>query len=224
MNKFCKTIKYGRLYEYSNILKVAVIDSGLSESLQISLGNRVVGGFSYAVDRNAVERQIDFFDNCGHGTACTSIISKLAPNTQFYIVKILDESGKTNSNILIKALNDLAKSDIDIINLSVSTGTVEHYAELQKVCHELMLEGKIIISSKMNFGSNSSYPAILDSVIGIEGGIFCNTGIIWFNKNRPIQCVADSSPSIIRTGENEYIIGKRNSKATAVVTGIVRFL
>lgn len=103
----------------------------------------------------------------------------------------------------------------------MATGAGEYCCKLMDVCSRLVLDGKIIVSSKRNFGNSVSYPAMFDSVIGVEGGIFCDNSILWFNRHKSIQCVADGVPVIVRTGIHEYTIGKRNSKATAVVTGMI---
>lgn len=198
---------------------VAILDSGINLE-NIETNKQVVGGISFIYDPKTGEIINDdcFEDENGHGTSCASMIKRIAPDTNFYIVKILDNNAKTNSKALLIALNYLLEKDIRLINLSLATIEEKYFEEISEICNLLKQRGKIIVCSLDN-RNNRSFPAVLDSVIGVRGSIFNSSEHFWYNKTLKIQCVADIIPVYIPTINGAYWLFGGNSKATALFTG-----
>lgn len=198
---------------------VAIIDSGIDVD-NTQFKNRITDGIGFRYDSETGKKTSDdsFKDENGHGTSCASLIKRIATNTDFYIVKILNKDAETNSKALLQALKYLSSMNIRLINLSLATIDEEYLEEIKEVCNLLRQSGKIIVCSLDN-RNNRSFPAVLDSVIGVRGGIFNSQELFWFNRAYEIQCVADIVPIYAPTINGAYWLFGGNSKATALFTG-----
>jgi hypothetical protein len=195
--------------------QVIIVDSGIDPS---NKDFHVIGGECVGSDR--FNQSINYADTNGHGTFCASVIQRVSPNTGFYVVKILNENGQASSEMLINALNSILKIDIRVVNLSLATLDNEYKNELLHACNELKNDGKILVSSVYNkYGE--SLPASLPSVIGVNGVFLNNSFKYWFNKKQNIQCLADLTPMMVPTLDKKYKMFGGNSKASALITGIV---
>lgn len=193
-------------------IRIAILDSGIDKELK----NDVYYCKTYVEE--------DVIDRFGHGTMCYNLIHNHIPNGIFYIFKILNSIGKTTSSILIKALEDLIDKDVSVINLSISLlniGENEQIEKLNKVCECLYKQGKVIVCSLQNGGIEFSLPAGFKSVIGVGGASFNSNFTYWFNKNSKIQVIADSTPILLPSINQQYDLFKGNSKATALMSCII---
>lgn len=201
-----------------NKVKIAVLDTGIDKNHNY-LKENIIGGISFKNTENYIIVSEEYDDDNGHGTACASVIKKEFQDIEIYVVKVLDKFGKSNDQILEEGLKYLLKTDIKLINLSLSVIESEKVQDLYKICDELTKEGKIIISSLAN-GYEESYPAKFDNVIGVKGFILEDEHSFWYNKKSKIQCIIDDNPYLSCTINNSYkLFGKCNSKAAAKLTG-----
>jgi len=187
--------------------KVAILDSGLFQ-----------GCYNNMDVKNADSKN---YDDNGHGTMCYEIIRKIAPNTDFYIKKILNLNLEGSSKILLNTLTDLLDTDINIINLSLSTEGNEYKEKLNNVCEQLYYQSKIIIASKNNGKKNYSYPCMFQNVIGVSGEIFEKNVNYKYDLKSKIQAEANKVPFLVKGLDQKYHFFGGNSKATACMTGIV---
>lgn len=202
-----------------NKTKIAIIDSGIDIKNRY-LSQYIESGKSFLFDTKleVVLEGTDIEDNHGHGTACAYTILRRNENVSITPIKIIDESGRTNTKCLLKALEFLKETDIKLINISLATVDFNYKDELFKVCNELTLLDKIIVASLDN-RSRNSLPAVLSNVIGVQGKNFSNTDNYWYNKKYDIQCVCDDEPILVPDIEpNKLNLFGRNSKSTAVMT------
>jgi subtilisin family serine protease len=74
-------------------VSVAVIDSGIDPA-HPDLVNKVKGSVEARKDNmRIVFDPSEAGDSAGHGTACAGIISKIAPDAEFYSIKVLGPGG-----------------------------------------------------------------------------------------------------------------------------------
>ena len=191
-------------------INVAVIDSGINLNHEF-LKESVNGGISISVNEGKIIYDSDYSDQCGHGTACCSVIKNECYNANLYIVKILDSNGKSSLMVLEKALEYLLYIDVRIINLSLSITEKSNYNKIITLCKQLQMQKKILVCSLAN-NQKYSMPAILNDVIGVRGYILEEEGGFWFNRKKRIQCIMDSNPHMHCDLQNGYrLFGKSNS-------------
>lgn len=208
----------------NNRVKVAVLDTGIDKEHEY-LRNNIIGGIAFESTDEYIITSDKYDDKNGHGTACSSIIKKEFKGVEIFSVKVLDDDGKSNVQILEESLKYLLKTNIRLINLSLSLLNNEMTHDLYEICNELERNNKIIVCSLAN-GFEESYPAIFDNVIGVKGFILEDENSFWYNKHKKIQCIIDNNSYFYCDLNNSYkLFGKCNSQAAAKLTGkIARIL
>lgn len=205
-------------------VKVAVLDTGIDKEHEY-LKENIIGGIAFEPKDEYIITSDKYDDKNGHGTACSSIIKKEFRDVDIFSVKILDHNGKSDIQVLEEALKYVLKTNIRLINLSLSLLTDEIVHDLYKICNELERNNKIVVCSLAN-GFEKSYPATFDNVIGVKGFILENENSFWYNKRKKIQCIIDNNSYFYCGLNNSYkLFGKCNSQAAAKLTGkIARIL
>ncbi len=199
-------------------VKVAILDTGI-DSKHDYLKENIIGGRSFILNDKNILIGDEYSDDNGHGSSCASLIKKEFKDIDIFAIKILDSQGRSNVQVLEEALKFILKTDIRLINLSLSINENKFQSDLYSICKELFLNGKIIVSSLAN-RCKSSYPCVFDNVIGVKGFILENKDSFWYNKNYDIQCVIDNNSYLSCSLNNSYqLFGKSNSQATARLTG-----
>lgn len=201
-------------------IKVAIIDTGIDiydeEIKDIVIFDRNLQVDDFEIKYKNIE------DLNGHGTFCAKTIFYICKDVLIYPIKIFDEFGKTSSLNLLKSLEKILDTDIDIINISASSIDCPIEKELEKTCRKLYEQGKIIISSNHNTKNNiNGIPTKFDSVLGVEGinEIYKDSEYI-YNPNNEIQIYGNSKDRILKFKNNITHFGK-NSRAAAVFSGLI---
>lgn len=200
-------------------VKVAIIDTGIDV-----YDSNLKKFFRYNNDFQIMNEKLtlNINDSHGHGTLCAKTIIEICPNVEIYPIKIFDEDGGTNSLNLVKALEKLINSEIDLINISASTLNSIYKEELEHICDSLHKNGKVIICSHHNKAKeNESYPTYFKSVIGVKGNSrICRDEDYIYKKNEDIQMYTNSKECFFEFNNKVTHFGK-NSRAAAVATGII---
>lgn len=195
---------------------VSIVDTGIDLNSE-SLRNHVID--SIAIHEEGT-LQTDIDDKHGHGTLCSRLILKGNPNVQLHVIKLLNEDAMASSRNLLSALYDLQEIDSSIINLSVATTESKYAKELERACAALADQGKILVCSLANH-SDYSYPAVFDSVIGVQAHIQGAQEGYWFNSSYKVQVIADGTPVMLPGLNNRYTMFGGNSKAAALFSGML---
>ena len=196
---------------------VVLIDSGINK---LDFCDCLVGGKHFYVEENYVCCDDSFDDDNGHGSACAYTIKSIFPETQFYIIKILDQNLETVYPVLEAALEHCMDLKYHIINLSLSLLEEVGSINLKLICDALQKKGKIIVASVSN-GHRQSFPAAYPSVIGVRGSFFSSSEEYWYNSKEDIQCIADISPTFTSWTLDNYFMFSGNSRACAVISGLL---
>lgn len=114
---------------------VVLIDSGINK---LDFCDCLVGGKHFYVEENYVCCDDSFDDDNGHGSACAYTIKSIFPETQFYIIKILDQNLETVYPVLEAALEHCMDLKYHIINLSLSLIQVQQTNYTGKYLHWLL--------------------------------------------------------------------------------------
>lgn len=204
--------------------KVAVIDSGVDKANKIIMAH-VVEGFAFTndIENNQIIESDDYDDILGHGTNCIDCILQEASKTQFYPIKIVNEYGKTTSELLIMALKKCMYLPIDIVCISLSVTCLidkKIEAKLKENCRQLAEQGKIICASECNNMQNT-VPAIFDSVIGVKAFNDKEEKKISVNESVPVQIMTDVSPIFVAGKCEKYNFFKGTSKGNAYIVGML---
>ena len=169
-------------------VKVAVVDSGI-EPNHPKIGAIAGGVGLYAAADSGIQREDDFSDRAGHGTACTGIIRKLAPEAELYGVRVFDESLTTDGQSLVAAIAWAIEEGMDVVNLSLGTIDPAYKRALAEICSKAVEANLILVGSQHNEGLES-YPAELADVIGVTWGKIYDRYGYYYRRGQAIECVA----------------------------------
>ncbi|WP_090738166.1 S8 family serine peptidase [Paenibacillus sp. Mc5Re-14] len=200
-----------------NNKQAVIIDTGMDMTNQ-SLNKHVIDGVRFQFSGNEIIEDNDFQDDHGHGTSVADTIMQVFSEAQFYIIKIANEEGKTSTRLLQMALKKCLNLNIKYICISISVTSEGYYQQLSQITQQLVDQNKLIFVSVKN-GSQSSYPASLPTVIGVNGQIFCSIESFLFSKSKEIQAVFDEAPIFVYTLAERFAFFKGTSKANALCVG-----
>lgn len=198
---------------------VVIIDSGVDIG-NVNIMEHVEGGCGFKYINGSICETKNINDKCGHGTNCADLILRLNSDLKLYIIKIVDENGKSSSELMIKALEKCLDIDARIIcmSLSVITQKCDYERNIKEVCKKLCLQNKIICVSEHN-EMKFSQPAKFREVIGVRAYYQGKKEGWHIEKSSDIQVVADGYPVFLKGKAGNYNFFKGSSKANAFFVG-----
>jgi subtilisin family serine protease len=148
-------------------VRIAVIDSGVHASHPHVQG--VAGGFAIRDDGELVD---EYVDRLGHGTAVTAAIREMAPDAEILAIKVFWRSLATDIATLVRAIDEAAKRDADVINLSLGTADLRHRAVLEAAVARALARGAIVVAAHDDQGVRR-LPGSLDHVVAVRANWTC---------------------------------------------------
>lgn len=148
-------------------IKVAVLDSGVDDFNDLQLAD--------SIDLIPGEEEVLplFWDVTGHGSSVAGIIAAekndvgitgIAPNTEIYAAKVLDEKNQAPVSRVIDGIYWAIEKKVNIINMSFGIKTDS--AALHKAIRDAYDAGILLVAAAGN-GNDVEYPAAYDEVIAV---------------------------------------------------------
>lgn len=204
---------------------VAIVDSGIESSHP-----ELAGKVSESVEARVEGSRVLFYpsdagDSAGHGTACASIIGRIAPDAKFASIKVLGAGGLGDGQVFLAGLEYAIKKRYKVINLSLGTTKPQFFAPLHDMLDRAYQAGCIVVAAANNL-PQPSFPSVfsssLISVIKSEETDPLNFG---FHYGQVIELTAPgvNVSTAWLDGGHRKLTG--NSFACPHITGIIaRFL
>src|SRR5258706_127108 len=114
-------------------MKIAIIDSGIHPDHPHVGG--IAGGIAIATD--------DYLDRLGHGTAVAAAIREKCPDAELYAVKVFDRRLSANIDVIVRALEWCAATQMDLVNLSLGTANPAHRPAFERG----LANGPLVVSA-----------------------------------------------------------------------------
>lgn len=154
-------------------IKIVVLDSGVDPHHPRMQDYSFTEGVSIIADDADYRVAEDFIDRIGHGTAVTSIIKRLVPEAEIYVVRIFQDWLEVKTESLVCALEHVLKEvDCQILHLSLGITHGGEVSQIRELCQQLTDRGTILVSAFDNEGA-ISYPAAFPNVIGVDTAPNC---------------------------------------------------
>lgn len=205
-------------------MRIAVIDSGINwNHPKIYNQIKVIESVGIFKDANGKITQSDCInDDIGHGTGVTWLINTYVPSAEFVIIKLFGKDQSPDEDMLLYALKYLYNTTFcDAINISAGVTQCTIVNELNEICDALRRRGSVIVAAFDNDGS-FSFPAALESVIGVDISLSCFTpGEYQYVENSPINIRGFGYSQLLPASGNTSVEQSGASFVAPIITGIL---
>jgi subtilisin len=203
-------------------VRVAVVDSGV-EAGHPDLGGRVdtEGGLSVTLDEagEVVAARGPHEDAFGHGTACASIIHRLAPGATITSVRVLGPGLVGKANAFLAGLGWAVEQGFDIINLSLGTSRRDWALAFYEVCDRAYFQGSFIVTAANNI-ARPSFPSLYASVASVACNLSKDPFRFHYNPDPPTEFLAPGIDVEVAWRGGGRIVGTGNSYAAPHIAGV----
>lgn len=141
---------------------IAVIDSGIDGNHPDLKGKIKESVEAKRDDKRVLFEPSETGDSAGHGTACAGIISKIAPDAEFYSIKVLGSSGLGDGHTFLAGLEYAIKNRCQLVNLSLGTTKPQFFAPLHDLLDRAYQAGCIVVAAANNL-PQPSFPSVFSS-------------------------------------------------------------
>lgn len=197
---------------------VCVLDSG------VEAGHPLVGPLQGCYAVAAAEggaltvTEAEPSDTCGHGTACASIIRRIAPECEIYSVQVLNRF-HGSGDAFITGLRWAVEQGFRVVNLSLSTSKRQYAEALHELSDEAYFRGTMLVASAHNLPVES-FPWRFASVISVGSHAQPDPSLVLYNNKPPVEFFAHGNDVTVGWlgGGSTTVSG--NSFATPHISGL----
>lgn len=199
-------------------VRVCVVDSG------VQAGHPLVGELqgSYALERSESGSGLrvvaaEASDSFGHGTACASIIRRIAPACELTSVRVLGGVDGGSGAALIAGLGWAVREGFDVVNLSLSTTRPQFDPDLRALADEAYFHRTILVASAHNTPVES-FPWRYSSVISVGSHAEPDGDLVLANDHPPVEFFARGNAVPVAALNGGTTRNTGNSFATPHIT------
>ncbi|MFC5826064.1 S8 family serine peptidase [Nonomuraea insulae] len=168
-------------------VRVCVVDSGIDAG-HADVGP-VSGAYTMIADRDGLRAVPDEQgDRSGHGTACASVIRRLAPDCELVGMRVLGAL-HGRAEVLVAGLSWAVAEGFDVINLSLSTTQRDFVPALRELADEAYFRNTLIVAAAHNLHVES-YPWRFASVVSVGSHREPEPDLILYNPSPPVEFFA----------------------------------
>jgi len=206
---------------------VAVVDSGV-EYDHPALEGCVKGGViveydSKAKDEYRIKPDNQPADVSGHGTACASIIHKIAPEAEIYSVRVLGRNMSGRAIQFAAGLDWTVENDMQVVNMSLSTSLEEFFGLFHDLADQAYFKNIHLVSAVNNL-PEPSYPSLFSSVISVAAHDGHDPFTYYYNPSPPVEFGAPGIDVEMAWNHKQYITATGNSFAAPHIAGITTLI
>lgn len=197
-------------------VRVCVVDSGI-EADHPAVGP-LAGSYRVAADGESVE-ETDPGDSCGHGTACASIIRRMAPDCELFSVQVLGAGFGGTGAALLAGLRWAVRQGFEVINMSLSTTRPQFVTALHEMADDAFFGRSVIVASAHN-SPVESFPWRFASVISVGSHQQDDPELHLYNPRPPVEFFAHGQNVRVGWLNGSTIRSTGNSFATPHIAGL----
>jgi subtilisin len=199
-------------------VRVCILDSGIEPGHPLVGEIQGAWAISIGEDEEPVVEEDTDGDQCGHGTACASIVRALAPEAELYSVRVLGAGYTGSGPVLLAGLRWAIEQGFDVINMSLST-TKKHFAAvLHELADSAYFRRTVLVASAHNMPVES-FPWKFSSVVSVGSHELDDPHMLFSNPQPPVEFFARGVDLDVAWLGGSTIRVTGNSFATPHVSG-----
>ena len=153
----------------TNKIRVGIVDTGIQNPDHPAIKNNIVSCANFSYDGR---KSTDILSSNSHGQAVASVITRVAPESELVIAKVLNYWGEGTPNTTANGIIYCVNQGCEIINCSVAGPPSKKLEEAVKYAND---RGVIVVAASGNDGKATKYyPACYPDVVTV--GAMDNTG------------------------------------------------
>jgi subtilisin len=207
-------------------VRVAVVDSGV-EADHPDLGGcvDVDAGIMVTLDEagEPVVTPGRHEDAFGHGTACSGIIHRLAPEASITSVRVLGGGLAGKAIGFLTGLNWAIDQGFDVINLSLGTTKRDWALPFYELCDRAYFSGTLLVTAANNM-AHTSYPSLYASVTSVACNLATDPFRFHYNPEPPTEFLAPGIDVEVSWRGGTRITATGNSYAAPHISGIAALI
>ena len=151
------------------MVRIGIVDTGIQNPNHPAIIGKIVAGRNFSLDRR---KKDDISSTTYHGMAVASVITRINPNVELVIAKVLDYWGEGTPNTTADGIIYCVNQGCEIINCSVAGPPSKKLEEAVKYANDKEV---IVVAASGNDGKATKYyPACYPDVVTV--GAMDNTG------------------------------------------------
>jgi subtilisin len=199
-------------------VRVCILDSGIEPGHPLVGEIQGAWAISIGEDDEPVVQEDAEGDQCGHGTACASIVRTLAPEAELHSVRVLGAGYTGSGPVLLAGLRWAIDQGFDVINMSLSTTKKQFAAVLHELADSAYFRRTVLVASAHNMPVES-FPWKFSSVVSVGSHELDDPFTLFSNPVPPVEFFARGVDLDVAWLGGSTIRVTGNSFATPHVTG-----
>ncbi len=203
---------------------VGIVDSGI-DAEHPDLAGRIGESVEARLDdKRVVFDPSEAGDSAGHGTACAGIISRIAPDTELFSIKVLGTGGIGDGQAFLAGLEYAINKRHRIINLSLGTTKPQFFSPLHDLLDRAYQAGCVVVAAANNL-PQPSFPSVFSSsLISVVKSTETNPLYFGFNFGEVIELTAPGVNVRTTWPNGGYRTLTGNSFACPHIVGVIALI
>ena len=144
------------------MVRIGIVDTGIQNPNHPAVIGKIVAGRNFSLDRR---KKDDISSTTYHGMAVASVITKINPNVELVIAKVLNYWGEGTPNTTADGIRYCVNQGCKIINCSVAGPPSKKLEEAVKYANDKEV---IVVAASGNDGKATKYyPACYPDVVTV---------------------------------------------------------
>ena len=144
------------------MIRVGIVDTGIQNPNHPAIIGKIVAGRNFSLDRR---KKDDISSTTYHGMAVASVITRINPNVELVIAKVLNYWGEGTPNTTADGIRYCVNQGCQIINCSVAGPPSKKLEEAVKYANDKEV---IVVAASGNDGKATKYyPACYPDVVTV---------------------------------------------------------
>lgn len=184
-------------------VRVAILDTGIDTN-HPDLAGKIVANRDFTGSRNGAA------DVQGHGTHCTGIALRVAPDAEFINGKVLGDGGSGSSLGIAAGIDWAVEAGADVISMSLGSSAPD--SRIRSACQRAVARGVIVIAAAGNEGPS-------EGTVGYPGGFPEVVCVASTNKAGQVSRFSSRGPRVDIAAPGESIRSTYPGGRYAVLSG-----
>ncbi|SDO06452.1 peptidoglycan-binding protein [Alkalicoccus daliensis] len=209
-------------------VKIGVIDTGI-DFHHPDLKHAYKGGANFVEDGRTSPLEGRNGVTSTHGTNVSGVIAGkgrvngIAPNAAIYSYRALDNTNKGTTTSILNSLEQAAKDNVDIVNMSIGNKNNNPDTSLTKAINNTVLNGIVVVAASGNNGSSKETvgepgTAALAITVGASHLINGKEYTAPFSSRGPVKTSLDIKPDVLAPGVSIFSTASRSTTGTTSYT------